>query len=73
MVLADLESYIQSHEKAAKEFQDADSWTEKSILNTANMGFFSSDRSVAEYSKDVWGIDPANPLSSTTRLVNQES
>jgi len=73
LVLADLESYIQCHEKAAKEYQDVDLWTRKSILNTANMGFFSSDRSVAEYAKDIWGIDPEKPLTAPARLANQES
>ncbi len=73
LVLADLESYIQCHEKVAKEYQDIDSWTRKSILNTANMGFFSSDRSVAEYTEDIWGIDPKNPSPIPARLVNQES
>ncbi len=73
LILADLESYMESHEQVAKEYQDVESWTRKSILNTANMGFFSSDRSVAEYSKDIWGIDPTAPLTSPSKLVNQES
>ena len=73
LILADLESYIESHEQAAKEYQDEESWTRKSILNTANMGFFSSDRSVAEYAKDIWGIDPTAPSTAPAKLVNQES
>ncbi|MEK9628170.1 MAG: glycogen/starch/alpha-glucan phosphorylase [Nitrospinota bacterium] len=72
LVLADLESYLECHEKVAREYQDSDSWTRKSILNTANMGYFSSDRSVAEYAKDIWGIDPANPSPAPARLANQK-
>ena len=71
MILADIESYLQCHDKVAKEFQDVKSWTQKSILNTANMGFFSSDRSVAEYAKDIWGIDSPSPAS--VKLTDHES
>lgn len=63
MVLADIESYLKCHDQATKEFQDIEAWTRKSIINTASMGFFSSDWSAAEYSKDIWGIDPENFLS----------
>lgn len=72
MILADIEAYLNCHDQVAKEFQDTETWTRKSILNTANMGFFSSDRSVAEYSKDIWGIDPEVPSPSPAKLVNQE-
>jgi len=34
-----------------------------SILNTAGMGFFSSDRAVAEYAREVWGIQPVAPIA----------
>jgi glycogen phosphorylase len=71
MILADVESYLQCHDKVAKEFLDVESWTQKSILNTANMGFFSSDRSVAEYAKDIWGIDSPSPTPA--KLTNHES
>ena len=73
MILADIESYLKCHDQVAKEFQDTETWTRKSILNTTNMGFFSSDRSVAEYAKDIWGIDPEKPLTVPARLANQES
>lgn len=73
MILADIESYLNCHDQVAKEFQDTETWTRKSILNTTNMGFFSSDRSVAEYAKDIWGIDPEKPLTVPARLANQES
>jgi len=71
MILADVESYLQCHDKVAKEFQNVESWTQKSILNTANMGFFSSDRSVAEYAKDIWGIDSPSP--APVKLTDHES
>ncbi|HNZ64121.1 MAG TPA: glycogen/starch/alpha-glucan phosphorylase [Bacillota bacterium] len=39
-------------------FLDRDEWTRRSILNTANMGKFSSDRAVMEYAERIWGIRP---------------
>lgn len=55
--LADLESYIETHEKAYLEFRKRPIWTKKVILNVARIGKFSSDRTVSEYAKDVWGIE----------------
>jgi starch phosphorylase len=57
MLLADYRSYIATQEAVAKAFRDKDEWIKKSILNTANMGRFSSDRSVLEYAKKIWGIN----------------
>ncbi len=54
--LADLESYIETHEKAVLEFRKRPIWTEKAILNVARIGKFSSDRTISEYAKDVWNI-----------------
>lgn len=56
MLLADYRDYIRAQEEVSKAFQNRDEWTRKSILNTANMGKFSSDRAVLEYARDIWGI-----------------
>ncbi|MCK5837164.1 MAG: glycogen/starch/alpha-glucan family phosphorylase, partial [Desulfobacula sp.] len=58
LVLADFESYVKAQQAAAMAYQDQDQWTRKSILNTANMGKFSSDRAVLEYAKDIWRAAP---------------
>lgn len=55
-LLADYESYVNCQERVSYAFRDKDEWTRKSILNTANMGKFSTDRTIAEYAKDIWGI-----------------
>ncbi|EPP35846.1 glycogen phosphorylase, brain form [Chlamydia psittaci 10_743_SC13] len=59
-VLADLESYIKAHESVASLYVQEDEWVKKSIYNVGGMGFFSSDRAIANYAKDIWNI----PFSS---------
>lgn len=53
-VLADLEAYIQTYHSVAYLFTCPDEWARKSIYNVGGIGFFSSDRSIAQYAKDVW-------------------
>jgi len=54
--LADFQSYTETQKKIELEFTDKDEWTKKSILNVARIGKFSSDRTISEYAKDIWGI-----------------
>ncbi len=58
LVLADFESYVNAQKLVAITYQDKDQWTRMSILNTANMGKFSSDRAVLEYANNIWGATP---------------
>jgi starch phosphorylase len=58
MLLADYESYVSCQERVSEAFRDRDRWARMSILNTANMGKFSTDRTILEYAKDIWGIKP---------------
>lgn len=55
--LADLDSYLAAHAQAAQLFQDRAAWARKAILNVARIGKFSSDRSIAEYAREIWGIE----------------
>jgi len=57
-VLADFDPYFSAQREAARLFKDKAEWTRRSILNAARMGRFSSDRTVAEYSEKIWGIEP---------------
>jgi starch phosphorylase len=59
--LADLSSYIGASHRAEKDYREPDVWTTKSILNVARTGFFSSDRTIAEYGGDIWNIRPVAP------------
>ena len=59
LVLADYRSYIDCHDRAvAPAWTDQDQWTQMSILNTARSGFFSSDRTVRDYNRDIWHTEP---------------
>ena len=54
--LADFRSYAEAQESAGQAFGDTDRWTRMSILNVARSGRFSSDRTVTEYARDIWGL-----------------
>jgi starch phosphorylase len=58
MLLADYRAYVTAQEAVGKLFLDKQEWARKSILNTARMGKFSSDRSVKEYADNIWGLKP---------------
>ena len=55
--LIDLEDYLRCQEEVARIYQDRREWTRRAILNVAGMGKFSSDRSIREYARDIWGIN----------------
>jgi glycogen phosphorylase len=57
-VMADFAAYSISQKSVEDEYIDIDLWTRKSIINTARMEKFSSDRAVKEYSRDIWDIEP---------------
>ena len=54
--LADLPAYIEAHHRVDDVFRQPAAWASKAILNVARIGRFSSDRTVAEYARDIWGI-----------------
>jgi starch phosphorylase len=58
--LADLPSYIETQERVGTEFRQPDNWTTKAILNTARTSKFSSDRTIGEYAREIWGIGPVD-------------
>ena len=58
LLLADYQAYIDAQEKVNMLWRDSSAWTRKSILNTARMGKFSSDRSIRDYCERVWKIQP---------------
>ena len=54
MTLLDLKEYISVKEKALADYEDRRAWAAKALVNIAKSGFFSSDRTIAEYDKDIW-------------------
>ncbi len=54
--LADLPSYIAAQREASQEYLNPTLWARKAILNVARAGLFSSDRTIAEYARDIWGV-----------------
>jgi starch phosphorylase len=75
MLLADFASYVECQNRVSAAFANPKEWTKMSILNTARMGKFSSDRAIREYCKDIWKIKPvpvvmngeANPSGAAGR------
>uniref|UniRef100_I2PXW2 Alpha-1,4 glucan phosphorylase n=1 Tax=Desulfovibrio sp. U5L TaxID=596152 RepID=I2PXW2_9BACT len=59
--LADFMPYLETHQRVGMEYSRPEVWAPKAILNTARMGYFSSDRTVREYARDIWGIKPVPP------------
>ena len=58
MCLADFEDYDDAHKKVEKTYKDKLLWNKMSLINIANAGRFSADRSINEYAKEIWGIKP---------------
>jgi len=58
MHLADLTSYLDADRKMGELYGDPDAWARMAVLNIANAGKFSSDRTIAEYAADIWAVEP---------------
>ncbi len=58
MLMADFDAYVDCQDKVSAAYRDQDQWAKMSVLNVAHMGFFSSDRTIAEYCKEIWDVHP---------------
>ena len=58
MVAADFDSYAQTQSRMAQLYKDQTEWTRRCIRNIANMGTFSSDRSIHDYATKIWDLQP---------------
>ncbi|MBQ6888195.1 MAG: glycogen/starch/alpha-glucan phosphorylase [Lachnospiraceae bacterium] len=56
MTLLDLEDYIATKDKMFKDYEDTQKWKKMMLVNIAKAGFFSSDRTIAEYNRDIWKL-----------------
>ena len=59
-VMADFAAYIEAQEKIEQLYQDRRNWAKMCLVNIAKSGYFSSDRTIDEYAKGIWGIEPLN-------------
>ncbi len=59
MVAADFDAYANAQREVDAIWRKTEDWTEKAILNTVNMGWFSSDRTIREYARDIWNVPVA--------------
>jgi starch phosphorylase len=58
LVAADFEAYAQAQRRVDERWRDPRAWWRSSVLNTANVGWFSSDRTIREYAEDIWNVAP---------------
>ena len=56
MTLIDIEDYIKTKDRMFKDFEDRDSWMKKVLTNISKAGFFSSDRTIAQYNEEIWKL-----------------
>jgi len=57
-VLDEFDAYVECQAKIAQVFEDQARWARMCIMNIANSGKFSTDRTIAEYARDIWNIHP---------------
>ena len=55
-VLADFDKYVKAQEQLAEAYKDKKAWARKALINIANSGKFSSDRTIEDYVRDIWKI-----------------
>ena len=56
MTLLDLEDYIETKDRMIEDYEDQTKWRKMMLVNIAKAGFFSSDRTIEEYNRDIWKL-----------------
>lgn len=57
MTFPDFDEYVETREKAYKDYENRIEWAKKMLVNIANAGYFSSDRTIEEYNRDIWKLE----------------
>jgi starch phosphorylase len=65
--LADFGPYVAAQDRVSELFLDPVAWSSKAILNVARMSKFSSDRTIRDYARDIWNVEPVYPDEGTNR------
>ncbi|ACH39454.1 glycogen phosphorylase [Citrifermentans bemidjiense Bem] len=68
MLLADYAAYVACQQEVGELFRRKDEWARQAILNCAGMGKFSSDRTIDQYAREIWGIKPVDILPGAVEL-----
>ena len=63
MTLLDLEDYIEKKDKIFEVYEDQDKWRRMMLVNIAKAGYFSSDRTIADYNRDIWHLRNCSELT----------
>ncbi|MBK9121097.1 MAG: glycogen/starch/alpha-glucan phosphorylase [Phycisphaerales bacterium] len=71
MLMADIESYVAAQDRVDALWRDPAAWDRAAVLNIANMGYFSSDRSVGEYAEHIWGVAPIVAPAAPRRILSE--
>ena len=58
LICADFDDYVRVHQQVDEVFREPMDWIERVVSNIANMGFFSSDRTIQQYADEIWGVKP---------------
>jgi len=72
MHLADLRPYLETHNQVDALYRQPHEWARKAVLNVARCGKFSSDRTIAEYARDIWRVEPC-PVAACPDLAPAET
>lgn len=56
LLLADFDSYVRASQQVMDKFRDKDAWMKSAVMNTAKAGFFSSDRTIEDYNREIWHL-----------------
>jgi starch phosphorylase len=71
LLLADYAAYVACQEEVDRVYRDGDEWARRAILNTAGMGKFSSDRTIAEYAREIWGTKTVAVSADRERCLHE--
>ncbi|MBQ6843465.1 MAG: glycogen/starch/alpha-glucan phosphorylase, partial [Agathobacter sp.] len=56
MTFPDFQEYVETREKVYADYENREAWARKMLVNISKAGFFSSDRTIAQYNKDIWKL-----------------
>lgn len=62
-LMADFRSYVDAQNRADEHYRNRSAWLQSALVNIANMGYFSSDRSIEDYCRDIWQVQPLSPVN----------